>query len=471
MISEIKNLQNQNIDIQEYVKKAKENQKKCNSFVTILDTPILNQKKGSLLSGIPYVLKDNFSTKDILTTASSNTLKDYVPVYNATVYQKLIDAGAILIGKTAMDEFGLGGTGLTCHTGPVLNPIDKTRQAGGSSAGSAAAVLDGVVPFAIGSDTGDSVRKPAAYCGIVGYKPTYGMISRHGLFAFASSLDHVGVLTRSVMDAAIVVDAIKGLDEKDMTSWDSSDINLLKSIEEKDLKSKKLFYLKEIVDLNNYSNPSEDLKNTLNTFQKTMEIAKEIGYEVIEESIDSELLKTISAVYTCISCAEATSNLSNLTGITFGTRYDEPNINDLIKKHRTEGFSPLIKRRLVIGSYVLQKENQEKYFFNASRVRHLIVTEMKKLFQKYEAMILPCSEGGAKPIDTTECIQNDENVILENHMVIGNFGGFPSITIPNGTVNHLPIGINLTSDIKKDETLLKIAYELEQKITFQEVTK
>ena len=192
--------------------KAIKYQKEYNSFVTILDKKE-ELDSDSVIRGIPYALKDNISTKGILTTASSNILKDYIPLYDATVYKKLKEAGAVLVGKTVLDELAMGGTGTTGHTGIVRNPWDKTRMIGGSSAGSAAAVALGIVPFAIGSDTGDSIRKPAAYGGVVGYKPTYGRISRYGLFAFASSLDHVGVFTRRVKDTAYVMDIIKGHEE------------------------------------------------------------------------------------------------------------------------------------------------------------------------------------------------------------------------------------------------------------------
>jgi len=214
--------------VKESLKRSHEVQSKYNAFVTILDDTKGVEVKDNLLSGIPYGIKDNYSTKGILSTGSSNTLKDYVPFFTATAIENLEKSGAVAVNKTVMDEFGMGGTGTTGHTGIVLNPWDKTRMCAGSSAGSACAIACGVYPYATGSDTGDSIRKPAAYCGIVGYKPTYGMISRYGLFPFASSLDHCGVLTRSVEDAAIVVDSMKGKDEKDMTSWDSSNIHLLK---------------------------------------------------------------------------------------------------------------------------------------------------------------------------------------------------------------------------------------------------
>ena len=446
--------------VKESLEKSKEVEEKYNAFVTILDDTKGKNVTDSLVSGIPFGVKDNYSTKDVLSTGSSNTLKNYVPFYTATVVQKLFDAGAIMVNKTALDEFGMGGTGTTCHTGPVLNPWDKTRMCAGSSSGSACAVASGVYPFALGSDTGDSIRKPAAYCGIVGYKPTYGMLSRYGLFPFASSLDHCGVLTRSVEDAAIVSDIMKGKDEHDMTSWDSSNIHLQESLTG-DIKGKKLFYIKEICNLENYPNASEELKMHLQNFDKTLDLLKEAGAEIEEISIDQRLLNAIASVYVVISCAEATSNMSNLTGIIFGPRSDKQNIFEMMKDHRTKGFSPLIKRRFVIGSYVLQKENQERYFKNAARVRRLIVDKMKELFKEYDALILPVSSGPAKKFDEDKDVIDDNTNVLEEHLQIGNFGGFPSITIPNGFVNDLPVGINITGNCYDDENVLNIAYTLE----------
>src|SRR5574344_2743099 len=231
--------------INESIKKAHDTQDTLNAFVTILDNAQNKEITDDYLSGIPYACKDILSTKGILTTASSNTLKDYIPVYNATCIENLNQHNAVMIGKTVLDELGMGGTGTTGHTGIVHNPWTLECMTAGSSAGSAASVAEGIVSYALGTDTGDSVRKPAAYCGIVGYKPTYGMISRYGLFPFASSLDHCGVLTRSVADAAIVVDQIKGQDSKDMTTWDSTNINLLQALTGK-VEGKKLCYIKEI---------------------------------------------------------------------------------------------------------------------------------------------------------------------------------------------------------------------------------
>lgn len=452
--------------IDESLEKCHSIQDKTNAFVTIIDNIKETKVTNELVSGIPYGIKDNFSTKDILSTGSSNTLKDYVPFFDATAVANLKKKGAVGVTKTVMDELGMGGTGTTGHTGIVHNPWDLDRMTAGSSAGSAASVACGCYPFALGSDTGDSIRKPAAYCGIVGYKPTYGMISRYGLFPFACSLDTVGVLSRSVEDAAIAVDAMKGIDPKDMTSWDSSTIELYKNLN-KDVKGKKLFYIKEIVDLSNYENPSEELKKHLENFNKTIELCKNLGMKVEEVSIDKTLLNAIPSVYVVISCAEATSNMSNLTGIIFGPRGEGDNPMAMMKDHRTKGFSPLIKRRFVIGSYVLQKENQEKYFINAKRVRRLIVDKMNELFEKYDGLILPVGSGPAKFIEGSKNTLSSSNNILEEHLQIGNFGGFPSITIPNGFVSNLPVGVNITGKVKDDINVLNIAYALECNMKFK----
>lgn len=452
--------------IKESLQKSKEVQEKCNAFVTIIEDAKEKEVTDHLLSGIPYGVKDNYSTKGILSTGSSNTLKDYIPFFTATAIENLEKVGAIPVNKTVLDEFGMGGTGTTGHTGIVKNPWDKTRMCAGSSAGSAAAVASGVYPYATGSDTGDSIRKPAAYCGIVGYKPTYGLISRYGLFPFASSLDHCGALTRNVKDAAIVVDAMKGIDPKDMTSFDSKDMHLKEALTGK-VKGKKLCYIKEICDKKMYPNASSELKEHLENFEKVLEKAKEIGMEVEEVSINKELLKAAASVYVVISCAEATSNMSNLTGIVFGPRAQGKSYIEMMKNYRTEGFSPLIKRRFIIGSYVLQKENINRYFKNAQKVRRMLVDAWKDLFKKYDAIILPVGSGPAKPLDGSLDILDEDTVILEEHLQIGNFGGFPSITIPDGFVNNLPVGVNITGNCYDDENVLNIAYALENTMEYK----
>ena len=463
-------LLNKEVTVEELIKESLERsnqvQDECNAFVTIINDAKPQEVTNELLSGIPYGIKDNYSTKDILSTGSSNTLKDYVPFFTATAISNLEKKGAVAVNKTVMDEFGMGGTGTTGHTGIVRNPWDHTRMCAGSSAGSAAAVAAGVYPYATGSDTGDSIRKPAAYCGIVGYKPTYGMISRYGLFPFASSLDHCGCLTRGVEDAAIVVDAMKGIDSKDMTSWDSSNINLTTSLT-KDVSGKKLCYIKEICDINMYPNASSELKEHLANFNKALDKCRELGMTVEEVSIDKTLLNALPSVYVVISCAEATSNMSNLTGIIFGPRAEGNSYIEMMKNYRTKGFSPLIKRRFVIGSYVLQAQNKDRYFHNAQRVRRLLVDEWKKLFEKYDAVILPVGSGPAKHLDGSKDILDENTQVLEEHLQVGNFGGFPSITIPDGFVDNLPVALNITGNCYEDEKVLNIAYQLESKMNYK----
>jgi len=440
--------------LEDTLKKVHLAQEKLNCFVTIIDDVAPNKK---------YIaIKDNFSTKNILSTGSSNTLKDYMPFFDATVITKLKNNGYDIIGKTVMDELGMGGTGKSGHTGIVKNPWNPLHITGGSSAGSAAAVAAGIIPYAIGSDTGDSIRKPAAWCGIVGFKPTYGLISRYGLFPFASSMDHVGVMARNVEDIAKVTDDIKGIDENDMTSWDSSNINLTKELTQS-IKNKKLFYIKEICDENEYPNANKELKQTLTTFKNTLKKCEELGLKIEEVSIDRNILNAIYPTYFSISCAEATSNFANLTGIAFGPRGKGKTAQEQIIDHRTKGFGPLIKKRFIIGSYVLQAENQEKYFLNACRLRRIIVNKINDLFNTYDGLILPATLEPAPLING----EMSEYQKLEQYLAIANFGGFPSITIPNGFVNNLPIGINITGKIKDDANVLNIAYHLEAAMEYK----
>ena len=440
------------------VRLAKDSQEVYNPFVTIMDKYEKVDSK-SLIDGIPYVLKDNISTKGILTTASSNILKNYVPVYDATIYKKLKSAGAVLVGKTVLDELAMGGTGMTGHTGIVRNPWNRDRQIGGSSAGSAAAVALGIVPFAIGSDTGDSVRKPAAYGGVVGFKPTYGLISRYGLFAFASSLDHLGIFARNVKDIAIVTDVVKGHDSHDMTSLPDDD-KVFVSVLDNSVKGKKLFYIKEAME-----NADKDI---VDNFNMVIDKCRSLGMEVCEESINKDLLLALYPSYMAISCAEATSNDANLNGIHFGVRGEGKTPDEIIRDARTKGFSELIKRRFIIGSYILQRENQEKLFLNAYRVRRLIVDKINELFREYDGLILPAAAGIAPKFDEKNDKLSDEYLILDNHMCIGNFGGYPSITIPSGFINKMPIGINITGRVREDDVVLNIANMLEGTMEYKD---
>ena len=446
--------------------KAVKLQDQYNTFVTIVDE-FKQEAANSVLSGIPYALKDNISTSGVLTTANSNILKDYVPVFDATVYKKLKEASAVLVGKACLDELAMGGTGTTGHTGIVKNPWDTTRLIGGSSAGSANAVALGIVPFSIGSDTGDSIRKPAAFGGVVGYKPTYGRVSRYGLFAFASSLDHVGCFARNVKDVAYVIDTVKGHDEHDMTSLKDEGFKYVDTLDN-DIKGKKLFYFKDVCNPEYYQNGDSELIETLNKFHETIEKCRSLGFTVEEVEFDKELLNALYPTYMTISCAEATSNNANLTGIQFGPRAEGSSIDEIMFNARTQGFSELIKRRFILGSYILQKENQEKLFLNACRVRRLVVDKMNELFKIYDGLIMPSSGGIAPHFGDASDQLSDRYLILENHLVIGNFGGFPSISIPNGFVNEMPISVNITGRAMKDEEVLNMAYKLESVLNYKD---
>ena len=444
------------------VSMAHKYQDEYNSFVTIMEKKE-EIESNSLLSGITYGLKDNISTKGILTTGSSNILKDYIPLYDATVYEKLKNAGAVLVGKTVLDELAMGGTGTTAHTGIVRNPWDKSRMIGGSSSGSVAAVALGIVPFCIGSDTGDSIRKPAAYGGVVGFKPTYGRVSRYGLFPFATSLDHIGVIARSVKDISYVMDEIKGHDDKDMTSLHDEDICYVDCLNNS-IKGKRLFYIKEALENNGNS---EELKSIINNFNNVIDKARSLGFSVSEVSIDKRLLDAIYPTYNVISCAEATSNNSNLTGISFGNRVDGNNVNDIMMKTRTNGFSELIKRRFVIGSYVLEKDNIDKLYLNAARVRRLIVEKFNSLFEEYDGLIMPTTECIAPKFDDVSDKLSDEYLILGSHLDIANFGGYPSISIPSGFVNNMPVSVNITGKALDDALVLNMANVLEDSLGYK----
>jgi aspartyl-tRNA(Asn)/glutamyl-tRNA(Gln) amidotransferase subunit A len=292
------------------------------------------------------------------------------------------------------------------------------------------------------------------------------MISRYGLFDYASSLDTCGVLTRNVKDAAIVVDNMKGIDKNDMTSWDSSNINLYNSLTG-EVKGKKLCYIKELCDISQFPNADEELKEHLENFNKAKELCKELGMEVEEVSVDRNLLEASNSVYNVISSAEATSNMSNLTGLTFGPRGEGNNYEELMKDYRTKNFSPLIKRRFIIGSYVLQADNKDRYFHNAQRVRRLLVDTWKNLFNTYDAIILPVGIGPAKKIDELNKTYDAATVALDEHLNIGNYGGFPSITIPDGFINNLPVALNITGNCYDDANVLNIAYALESNMTYK----
>ena len=450
--------------------KAKETQGIYNPFVTILEEALEvayeldnNFEENNPLYGIPYACKDNISTKGVLTTGSSNILSNYVPVYDATVIEKLKNRKTILIGKTVLDELAMGGTGLNGHTGVTRNPWNKLHQAGGSSGGSAAAVSLGIVPFALGSDTGDSVRKPASLCGIVGFKPTWGRISRYGLFPFAPSIDHVAYFTRTVKDSAYVLEALAGQDDNDSTSCYNKVEEYSKNLS-LDVNGKNIAVIKEIDDL--ISN--KDLKDAFFNIIKELE---NNGAKVNVVNFDINLLRAILPVYLVLSCSEATSNNANLDGIKFGPREDGNTMVEQVFNTRTKNFSELVKRRFVIGSYCLAKSNQEKLFIRAQKIRRMIVDRLNEILGENDLIMLPASGQVAPLIDghKQEKVERlkDESLILENHLALGNFAGLPSLTVPLCFSNDLPIGVNLTGRAFDEQSVLNVGYFIESKLPYK----
>ena len=347
-----------NKDVNESVelalKRAHKSHELYNDVVTFIDpsAQIANMPKEGKMKGIPIALKDNVCTKGIKTTACSNILANYVPIYNAHIVDKLQQAGAICIAKASMDELAMGGTNLTSNIGPCLNPYDTTRMSGGSSGGSAVLVASGAVDFAIGSDTGDSIRKPASYCGIVGVKPTYGRISRYGIIPYSSSLDHVGYFTRSIEDAAVSLEVLAGRDDRDMTS-SYREVEEYSKLLNSDLNGKKIAVFKNVYDgLTN--------QKTIDIFNDLLKKMEAKGAIIDFVALPDDLCKALLPTYYLIANCEATANHSNLDGLRFGVQKEGKDVEEIMINSRTAGFGSLIRKRFVIGSYGLFVENQEK---------------------------------------------------------------------------------------------------------------
>lgn len=433
-----------------------------NAFELILDSAIDEAKNlgepepDNLLWGIPYVAKDNFSTKGVVTTASSNILNGYTPLFDATVIERLHKRKAILIGKATLDELAMGGTGTTGHLGTTYNPYDPSHQRmiGGSSCGSAAVVASSIVPFALGSDTGDSVRKPASYAGLIGMKPTWGRISRYGLFPFAPSLDHVGFFTRSVKDSAIITAAIAGHDECDATSGTQPVPNYVSNIDTP-LSNIKIAIITEIVE-------SGHDPLVIESFTRLIEGLSNDGIDIARVNFRMDLMEALFPIYITIASAEATSNDANLDGVKFGPGSWGKTYEEAIKKTRTAGFSELIKRRFIIGSFALMRENQDVLFCRAQKGRRLIVDELNRIYEDFDIIMVPSTPSIApKFIDSSNRL-SPEYLIAENHLVLGNFAGLPAMTLPLGFKEGMPYGVHIMGRKYEETTLLKLAQNIEK---------
>lgn len=427
----------------EALKKAKE-----------IDAKIAKGENLGKLAGIPIAVKDNICTEGINTTCASKMLEDFIPPYDATVIKKLLDEDAIIIGKTNMDEFAMGSSTENSAFKKTHNPRDLDRVPGGSSGGSAAAVGADMCPVSLGSDTGGSIRQPAAFCGVVGLKPTYGLVSRFGLVAFGSSLDQIGPFSQNVEDSAYMLNIIAGTDIYDSTS--------IKDLEEKDytknlkdgVKNMRIGVLEEFF----AEGLDEEIRETI---LKAIEVLKENGAEVSTFSLP--IMKDGLAAYYIISSAEASTNLSRYDGIRFGYRSDDfIDVEDLVEKSRTEGFGEEVKRRIMIGTYALCSGYYDAYYNKADKFRSKLKHDLSKTFEKYDLILGPVSP--VLPFKIGEKNADPLAMYLADIYTINvNLAGIPAISIPGGISKEgLPIGIQLIGDMLCEEKIFKAAYSLEQ---------
>jgi len=445
--------------------KLAEDLKELNCFVTmnkdasIEKSKIIDQadKTDSVLSGIPLAQKDLFCTEGLRTTCSSKILSNFIPPYTATAVMKLESAGSITIGKTNMDEFAMGSSNETSYFGNVHNPWKKGYVPGGSSGGSAAAVAAGIVPAATGTDTGGSIRQPAAHCGITGIKPTYGRVSRWGMIAFASSLDQAGPLARSAEDCAILLNEMSGHDSKDTTSLDIESTDLLNTINQP-IKGLKIGIVKEF--------SLGDLDSEVqNRFEDSRKLYETLGAEFIEISLPN--ISASVPTYYSIAPAECSSNLSRFDGVRFGHRAENTgDLNDLYIKSRSEGFGDEVKRRILIGTYALSAGYYDAYYKKAQQVRRLIKNDFELAFETIDLIMTPTSPGTAFAFGSKGA-QNPIELYLEDLFTISsNLAGLPAISIPHGKVNSMPAGLQLIGNFLREDQILNAAHIFQQNSAF-----
>lgn len=410
-----------------------------------------------VLGGVPIAIKDNMCIKDVLTTCSSRMLENFVPPYTATVVENLESAGAIVLGKTNMDEFAMGSSTETSYIKKTKNPWDLSRVPGGSSGGSAAAVSADMAFASLGSDTGGSIRQPASLCSVVGLKPTYGTVSRYGLIAFASSLDQIGPFAKTVEDAAIMLNVIAGHDSLDTTSADIEYPDYTKALVN-DVNGLKIGIPTNFI--------SEGLNDEVKqAFDKSIDVLKNLGAEVIEIALD--YAKYSLATYYIIATAEASSNLGRYDGIKYGHRAEKfDNLIDLYRESRTEGFGPEVKRRIMLGTFVLSSGYYDAYYKRAQQVRTLIINDFKKAFDSVDVIMIPTTPHTAFKFG--EKSSNPLEMYLEDIFTVPvNIAGLPGISIPGGFDSQgAPIGLQFISKAFDEKTLLKVAYTYEQNTEF-----
>ena len=436
-----------------------------NSFITLNKTEATTYaeklgseevEKDNLLWGIPIAIKDNISTKDLRTTCASHMLENYVPIYDATVIEKVKAKKMVIIGKTNMDEFAMGSTSRTSYFGAPKNPIDKTKITGGSSGGSAACVRGNLVPLALGTDTGGSIRQPASYTGIVGMKPTYGRVSRYGLIAFGSSLDQIGPMTRNVYENALLLNSLVGKDIKDLTS-EPQEVEDFTRLIGKDIKGMKIaipnYFVSDIV--------SPVILEKLNNI---VSILRENGATV--DYVDMKYLDQAVTLYQIIAMGEASSNLARFDGVKFGYRSEKSNsVEEMYANTRCEGFGKEVKRRIMVGSYLLSGDNAKIYYDKALAIRNAMKKEFDRVFKDYDYIFGPTTTTVAYGLD--ESLDDPTKSFMDDVLVIPvNMAGLPGLSIPMGCdANNMPIGLHIIGTRNEEAKMYQIASFLESTLS------
>ncbi len=444
--------------VDEALNRIEEN-KDLNAFITINDKVREEAENlgevdpDNLFFGIPIAVKDNIVTKNLKTTCASHILDNFMPIYDATVVEKVKGKKMLIIGKTNMDEFAMGSTSETSYFGAPLNPRDKKRVTGGSSGGSASAVAGSLVPLALGTDTGGSIRQPASYTGLVGMKPTYGRISRYGLVAFASSLDQIGPMTRTVYENAALLNILVGEDEMDLTSVSKDKEDFTRFIGEniKDLKiALPKYFISDIVD----KEISNRIKDVINYLEQN---------GAVVDVVDMRYLDTAVNLYQIIAMAEASSNLARFDGVRYGLKETGArNVDEMYARTRGEGFGEEVKRRIMIGSYILSGDNARTYYDKSLMVRDDITKEFNRIFKDYDLIIGPTTTTVAPFIGNTK--DDPHKSFMDDVLVIPvNMAGLPALSVPVGKNSEgLPIGLHIIGKAFDEATIYKLASFIEE---------
>ena len=451
----ISNKEISNVEIVNEVFKNISENEHLNAFITLNEEDSIkkaayldNNPSDLALSGIPIAQKDLFCTKGLRTTCGSNILNNFIPPYSATVIENLENAGCISVGKTNMDEFAMGSSNETSFFGNVQNPWGENLVPGGSSGGSAAVVAAGIVPAASGTDTGGSIRQPASLCGITGLKPTYGRISRWGMIAFASSLDQAGPMARSAEDCAIILNEMCSHDEKDTTSLNENIPDFQKHLNES-LKGKKIGIVKDL-DLSSLDN------EVVKVYEESLNEFTSLGAKLVDITLPNLSLSV--PTYYVIAPAECSSNLSRFDGVKFGRRSENPkNLEELYVQTRSEGFGDEVKRRILIGSYVLSAGYYDAYYKKAQQVRRLIKNDFDSAFTKVDVIMTPTTRGtafemGSKGSDPIQMYLEDLFTISAN------LAGLPAMSLPNGNINNRPLGLQIIGNFLDESSILNFAH-------------